>query len=252
MAHLVALMTDFKAGTASAPVTAEHVSLFMGSAQRPGLLDWPPALVFPALDMLRLVLLAPSAAPLISGSLIDRLVALLQPSAAGDPPDKAVSLMVMRAFANLAYGPKTRKLLAGAASAVLDTLATPLESGSTGLRLAAGTVLLNMSSLLKDTSALAAQTALSADATQLQALSLCAHTFSVPALLQPTEEETLYRVLVALSTLLSLAATTHATALDLDMPATLRALELPPTAATKVTAQREALLATLGSPWSKH
>ena len=72
---------------------------------------------------------------------------------------------------------------------MLDTLATPIESGSSGLRLAACTVLLNTCSLLKD-STLASEAALNADALQLQTLSLCAHALSsVPPLAAPSEAQ---------------------------------------------------------------
>jgi len=253
-ASLVALMAQLKGGAASAKVTAEHVGIFVGTAGRPGLLSWPASRVFPALDMLRLLVLAPSAAPFVSGlepPLVDRLVALMAPSPSGDPPDKAISLMVQRCFANLAYATHTRKLLSAGASQALDTLATPIESGSTALRLAASTVVLNTCSILKD-SALAEHSALKADALQLQALSLCAHALSVPALVQQPEEESLYRVLYALSTLLSIAAATHALALDLDLPATLQGLTLAPTAAAKVKEQQQKLLTALAAPASKH
>ena len=62
----------------------------------------------------------------------------------------------------------------------------------------------------------------------------------------------MYRVLYALSTLLSIAAATHALALDLDLPATLQGLTLAPTAAAKVKEQQQKLLTTLAAPASKH
>ena len=66
--------------------------------------------------------------------LLPRVVALLQPNAEGAPPDKAVVLMALRCFANIAHCGESRRLLGSAASEVLDTLAAPMETGSTGAR----------------------------------------------------------------------------------------------------------------------
>mmetsp|Transcript_14401 Transcript_14401/g.42883 ORF Transcript_14401/g.42883 Transcript_14401/m.42883 type:complete len:260 (+) Transcript_14401:1530-2309(+) len=258
-------MDGLKAGAPSAAVSSAQLSLFLGeppaaggsvggSPAAGGLLAWPPAQLFPALDMLRLVVLAPSAASPLGGHtppLVSRLAALL--AAPAEPPSKAqaaVALMVQRCFANLTYSPPTRKLVAPLVSEMLDTLATPIEAGSSGLRLAACTVLLNVSSLLREAT-LAGETALKADALQLQALSLCAHALSVVAMSAPSEEEALYRLLVGLESLLSLGATSLALALDLDLPAALTALTLPDGAAPKVKDARGRLLTLLATPLSR-
>ena len=67
----------------------------------------------------------------------------------------------------------------------------------------------------------------------------------------PSEEESLFRLLAALSTLVGLGLTVLATALDLDIPAALQALTLAESAAPKVKESRQRLLATLAAPTSK-
>ena len=84
----------------------------------------------------------------------------------------------------------------------MDTLALPIESGATGVRLAACSVLVNLAFALGAAAAAGGAAAADADALPLQALSVCAHALSVGAMLsEPAEEESFYRVLVALQVL---------------------------------------------------
>ena len=57
----------------------------------------------------------------------------------GPSADKPTTLMVLRCFANALHCAQLRPVAAAAASAsaVMDTLAVPIESGATGVRLAA-------------------------------------------------------------------------------------------------------------------
>lgn len=254
MATLGDLMRALKSMGERAPISAAQLALFVGGGNRSSeLLRWPPAQLFPALDVLRLVVLAPAVAPLLSSldpPLIPRLVALIPDAATADKPLQAVSLMVHRCFANLAHNKATCKLFMASASEVLDTLATAIETGNSPLRLAACTVLLNTCSLLKD--AMMEKTAIKADALQLQTLSLCAHALSsVEQMALASEEEALYRLLTSLETLIGLGASTHSLALDLDIPTALQALPLADTAPAKVKESRARLLTKLSAATSK-
>ena len=116
---------------------------------------------------------------------------------------------MLRCFANALHCAPLRPVAAAAASAsaIMDTLAAPIESGATGVRLAACSVLVNLAFALGGAAgaASAASAGGDADALPLQALSVCAHALSVGAMVaQPAEEESLYRVLVALQALLGL------------------------------------------------
>ena len=116
---------------------------------------------------------------------------------------------MLRCFANALHCAPLRPVAAAAASAsaIMDTLAAPIESGATGVRLAACSVLVNLAFALGGAAG-AAGAGGDADALPLQALSVCAHALSVGAMVaQPTEEEALYRVLVALQALLGLTRT---------------------------------------------
>eukprot|EP00964_Phaeocystis_antarctica_P095751 scaffold62173_cov46-Phaeocystis_antarctica.AAC.1 len=93
VAALKGLVSLLKQGTGAAtPVTAQHVALFSGGAGGgTGLLAWPAKCLFPALDLLRLLLLLPAAAPHVQAvqpPLLPRLAALLGPAA-----DKPTTLM---------------------------------------------------------------------------------------------------------------------------------------------------------------
>jgi len=251
VAALTAMVEALKGGGGKAAITAAHVALFTGgggggggggAAGASGLLAWPAKSIFPALDLLRLVLLQPSAAAHVAAAqppLLPRLAALL-----GADADKPTTLTVLRCFANALYNEPLRPTAAAAASAIMDTLATPIESGATGVRLAACTALVNLSSALAEGAL--AQAGGDADALQLQALSLCAHALSVGAFAAPAEEEALYRVLVALAALLGIGASTLDVAHDLDVGSALQALQLPPSAAPKVKSSLAGLVATMG------
>ena len=243
---LVALLKQ--GGGAATPVTAQHVALFCGGGEGgAGLLAWPAKCLFPALDLLRLLLLLPAAAPHVQAAqppLLPRLAALLGPAA-----DKPTTLMVLRCFANALHCAQLRPVAAAAASAsaVMDTLAVPIESGATGVRLAACSVLVNLAFALSDAAAGVPATD-DADALPLQALSVCAHALSVGAMgAQPAEEEALYRVLVALQALLGVGPSMREMAREMDLAVTLKALPLPPAAAQKVTDCHAKLLGTLGA-----
>mmetsp|Transcript_870 Transcript_870/g.1758 ORF Transcript_870/g.1758 Transcript_870/m.1758 type:complete len:815 (-) Transcript_870:632-3076(-) len=252
MALLGSLVRVLKVGGA---VSAAQVTLLLGGGKGPCPLAWPAAQLFPVLDVLRLLVLAPTAAPFLAAlepPLISQLARLMPTSDLQNKTHLAVALMVQRCFANLAYNSATRKLVVSSAGEVLDTLASPIEEGSSGLRLAASTVLLNACLMLKENNTLSGETALRADALQLQTLSLCAHALSsVPAMTLLSEEEALYRLLVAVGTLIGLGATTHSLALDLDIPAALQSLTLPEGASPKIKETLERVLATLASASSK-
>lgn len=243
VAALTAMVELLKGGGGKAAITPAHVALFTGGGAGGGLLAWPAKCIFPALDLLRLVLLQPSAAEHVAAvqpPLLPRLAALL-----GADADKATTLTVLRCFANALYNVPLRPTAAAAASAIMDTLATPIESGATGVRLAACTALVNLSSALAEGAL--AHAGGDADALQMQALSLCAHALSVGAFVEPAEEEALYRVLVALSALLGIGASTLDVAHDLDLGTALKALQLPPTAASKVKNSLAGLVRTMGA-----
>ena len=237
IASLTGLVEALKTGGAPS-VTAAQLAIFTGGAGGGGLLSWPAKQAFPGLDILRLLLLAPAAAPHVAATqppLLPRLAALLGPDA-----DKATSLMVLRAFANALYNPKLRATAMAAASSIMDTLAGPIETGATGVRLAACSVLVNVTFALREGGHA------DADALQLQILSVFAHAFTVDALLQPAEEESLYRVLVALDTIVSMGLVQRETAKELELGAALKALALPATAAGKVTELLKKLVGVLG------
>ena len=91
-----------------------------------------------------------------------------------------------------------------------------------------------------------------ADALQLQALSLCAHALTaVPPLADPAEDEALYRVLIALETVVGCGAAAHQAALDLDLAAAVGGLKLAESATQKVQQARGRIGTALAGPASK-
>ena len=258
-ARLVGVVEALKAGPGSAAsngLTTADLALFIGDGGASGgMLSWPLPLLFPVLDLLRLIALHPSAGPFLAAAqppLLPRLLQLLasaQALGAADKPAAASALMLLRTFANCASRKELRATVASAASELLDVLHTPLESGPTGARLAALTVMMNLCSLLSHGGELPASAALKSDAWTLQALSLIAFALSsVPALTTPPEEEALHRLLHALAALVSGhagAASAAETARELELPAALAALALPPTASPAVVAAKERCVSAL-------
>lgn len=252
-ARLTALVGVLKAS--GSKVSKEDLELFLGSGSAGGLLSWPTAYLFPPLDLLRLVVLQPPAAAHVAAAqppVLPRLIALLtscQAAEAGDKPAAAAVLMLLRTFANMASRRELRALVATSASELLDTLHAPLEAGPTAARLAACTLLMNLTSLLHSGGELPPEVALKSDACALQALSLVAFALSsVPVMTTPAEEESLHRVLVALGALVgggSAASSAADTARDLDIPSALAALALPSTASPLVVAARDRCVAAL-------
>jgi phospholipase A-2-activating protein len=255
IARLTAVVEALKAGPTSARAAnlgAADVALFIGVNGSEGMLAWPTQYLFPALDLFRLVVLLPAAAAQLAAAsppLLPRLITMLtkcQEAGAADKPAAAATLMLLRACANMASCAELRLPVAMEASALLDTLNAPLEYGPANNRLAAATLLLNLTSLLAHGGAVPAEAALRSDAWTLQALSLLAFALALPAVL--AEEETLHRLLAALASLVSGHAAASAaadTARELELPATLTALVLPPTASPLVLAAKERCLAAL-------
>merc|ERR1719263_203204 len=149
--------------------------------------------------------------------------------------------MTLRCVANALHNPATRAAAAAKAADVLDALAPAIEPpAAAAVRLAAATVLLNVCSAMR-AGALAASA--DADALQLQALSLCAHALTaVPPLADPAEDEALYRVLVALETVVGCGAAAHQAA---------RGLNLAESATQKVQQARGRIGTALAGPASK-
>jgi len=251
-ARLAALVRTLKDPTMyhATTISSEDVAVFLGDASGDGLLAWPTAQLFPCLDLLRLLVLHPDAAPHLIVSkppLLPRLIGLLTTAQAtpADKPASAAALMLLRTFGNMAAMDALRPLLAPSASAVLDVLSPPLESGATTARLAAVTCLHNLA-MLATAADLSAEAQLQMDGVPLQALSLVAHALaSVSALVEPAEEESLFRLLLTLNGLVKATAELASTAKDLDLPASLSALALPASAPEKITSGRAAVLAIL-------
>jgi phospholipase A-2-activating protein len=225
-------------------VSAADLALFTGAGGAGGLLSWPLSRVFPALDLLRCLLLHPDAAKLAAGAggtppLLPRLLSLLasvQPPGTTDKMEGAARLMALRGLANLAANPNAARREGQAAAAelapeLLDALGPSIEHGPSAARLAACTLLLTITSILRQ-GELPPAAATKAEAAQLQGLSLCAHALSLGALLEPAEEESLTRALSALSALVALEGGA-ATARDLDLGGSLAALALPASASSR-------------------
>jgi len=234
----------------STTVTAAEVALFLGPG---GLLSWPLPRLFPAADLFRLLVLHPAAAPHLSsesppvlGRVLEVIAAAEASASAGDKPAGAAILMLLRAGANIASRPELRPLVAASASSLIDGLAAPIEAGPSQARLAAVTLMHNVCAILsaKD---LPGEARLQMDGVPLQALSLISHALSsVGGLLEPAEDEALFRLLATLGTLLTGVDGSVQTAKDLELPTTLGALSLPATAASKTSACKAAVLKTLG------
>ena len=173
--------TMFHAST----VSALDVDVFVGSAEADGgLLAWPTAQLFPCLDLFRLLVLHPAAAPHLTAAnrlpLVPRLLSLLSTAAEKAPSEKpamAALLMLLRTFGNMAAMAPLRPLIAPSASALLDVLSSPLEGGPTPARLAAATLLHNLAALVT-ASDLSSEAQLQTDGVPLQALSLVGHAVS--------------------------------------------------------------------------
>jgi len=234
-------------------VSALDVDVFVGSAEADGgLLAWPTAQLFPCLDLFRLLVLHPAAAPHLTAAnrlpLVPRLLSLLSTAAEKAPSEKpamAALLMLLRTFGNMAAMAPLRPLIAPSASALLDVLSSPLEGGPTPARLAAATLLHNLAALVT-ASDLSSEAQLQTDGVPLQALSLVGHAVtSVSALVEAAEEESLFRLLLALNVLVTVSAENVTTAKDLELHASLTALALPATASEKLSSLRTAVLARL-------
>ena len=179
-ARLVGVVEALKSASGSAAsnaISKADVTLFVGDGASGGLIGWPTPVLFPAIDLLRLLALHPSASPHLTAAqpLLPRLIALLsscQALGAADKPAAAASLMLLRTFANMASMKELRLPVASAASELLDTLHAPLEHGPSGARLAAATLILNLALTLSSGGELPAAAALKSDAWSLQALSL--------------------------------------------------------------------------------
>ena len=234
-------------------VSASEVDLFTAPT---GLLAWPLPLLFPAVDLFRLLVLHPDAALHLSSqppALIPRLIGVLataNQAADADKPAAASVLMLLRTFANMASRIELKGMIASSASALVDALSPLIESGAATARLAAITLLHNVCALLVSKE-LTPEQSLQADGVPLQALSLIHHALStVPALTRQADLESLFRLLVTLSTLLGSGADMVETAKGLGVGAALSALPAlePPTApeAAKIGACKAAILKTLG------
>jgi phospholipase A-2-activating protein len=241
-ARLSKLVGVFKGqnGGAGAPVDKEDVALFLGGGGKgaDGLLAWPMALLFPCVDLLRLLILHPKATPLIAGAepaAVPRLLSLLsaaQAASADSKPAGAAALMLLRCLANMASRTELRDAVAASASEQLDALSSPLEAGPAPARLAACSVLYNLTCV--DWKAAPADASLRSEAFALQAVSLLSHALTnVPGLREPAEEESLHRLLLALHNLLGGGSGAGAmpgaaeAAKDLELAAALKGLSLP-------------------------
>ena len=236
-AKLTALVGLLKSGASS--VTGEDVALFVGAdGAAGGLLAWPMPILFPAMDLFRLLALHPKAATLLASAsppILPRLIGLLtsaQSAGADNKPAGAASLMLLRCLANMASRRELRDAVASSASEQLDCLSKPLDDGPAPARLAACSVLYNLACI--DWRALPAEAALRSDAWTLQALSLLSHALTaIPSLSTQAEEESLHRLLLALYVLLGgnsengPAPGAIETAKELELPAALKALSLP-------------------------
>mmetsp|Transcript_35616 Transcript_35616/g.74806 ORF Transcript_35616/g.74806 Transcript_35616/m.74806 type:complete len:173 (-) Transcript_35616:283-801(-) len=150
-----------------------------------------------------------------------------------------------------AHADAFKQIVAPHISKILDAISAPISDGVTTVRLAACTVLLNTTALLKGGFA-ASNTWLDADAAQMQCVSLCAHALgSVEAMTQPSEAEALYRVLTAFSTTLEVDSSAVELSRDLDMEAALRSLKLADGAPPKLAERVNALTSTLGAKRAK-
>lgn len=226
------LVGELRAGRLSPGVVRAGLAALVGADGRPGALGWPAAQLFPVLDVLRLALLhAPSeAVATAQPALVPRLAALLAPGSAVTA-DKAAPLMLLRGLANVLANPQTRELAAPHACVMLDAASQYLGgSGSAQLRLAACTVLLNASSLLKEPRPPADPQPLALQVVTLAALALS----SAPALATKPEEEALYRLLCALTPVLEAGGGAAEAAHDLGVPSALTSLPLAADAAAKV------------------
>lgn len=151
--RLTKLVNALKAAPAG-DVSKDDVALFLGAdgaGGGAGLLAWPLPLLFPCLDLFRLLMLHPKAAPLLVSAdppVLPRLLSLLntaQAAGADSKPAGAASLMLLRCLANAASKRELRQALAQTAADQLDALSKPLDEGPPPARLAACSVLYNLS-----------------------------------------------------------------------------------------------------------
>jgi len=162
-------------------------------------LGWPPAQVFPALDLLRTALLQPAAASSVrafSPPVVPRLLSLLKPDAAAPAP---TVVMALRSIANMTTVPALHPLVGEQASDVLEAASEHLNSPAAApARTAAVTVLLNFSVFIMSSPT-------SEEESQAQILSALspalAQAAEAAATLQGAEEEVALRLLAAVGTL---------------------------------------------------
>ena len=200
--RLTKLVNALKAAPAG-DVSKDDVALFLGAdgaGGGAGLLAWPLPLLFPCLDLFRLLMLHPKAAPLLVSAdppVLPRLLSLLntaQAAGADSKPAGAASLMLLRCLANAASKRELRQALAQTAADQLDALSKPLDEGPPPARLAACSVLYNLT-IVDWRSLPGSDWTVRMEGWTLQALSLLSHALTnVPSLQTAAEEESLHRL----------------------------------------------------------
>ena len=234
--RLTKLVNALKAAPAG-DVSKDDVALFLGAdgaGGGAGLLAWPLPLLFPCLDLFRLLMLHPKAAPLLVSAdppVLPRLLSLLntaQAAGADSKPAGAASLMLLRCLANAASKRELRQALAQTAADQLDALSKPLDEGPPPARLAACSVLYNLT-IVDWRSLPGSDWTVRMEGWTLQALSLLSHALTnVPSLQTAAEEESLHRLLLALHAMLGGVSDSSVfpgaieAAKDLELPAAIR------------------------------
>lgn len=203
------LLSRAAAGGASGAATAPLEQLALLGK----MLRWPAAQLFPALDIARLLALDAAYAPALAqdagsaaapgGGGIGGAFA----TAAAEPQLPANQQTALRLACNAFQHPVLRQWVAAQASGLLDGFASCLQSGSKAVRLGAATFLLNCA-VLQDAEL------------KVQLLSGLSELLGSSS--DAEQPETLYRVLVALGTVLHQDSMTRSIAADLDVPQQVR------------------------------
>ncbi|KAL7641525.1 UNVERIFIED_CONTAM: hypothetical protein RMT77_007396 [Armadillidium vulgare] len=166
-------------------------------------LQWPPEHVWPALDILRLALRSEAAHVkwLQDGKgegLINLLVSLLSPSI-----PLPTQLLSLRCLTNIACSDPGKKALMSSSNNIISSVASLAPYPNKNMEIAATTLLINLSTILKDTKNLEEQCQLLSGAATLA--------------MHVNDSEAQFRVLVAIGTLLTCGKNLIAFAKSLDV-----------------------------------
>jgi len=158
--------------------------------------EWPIDKVFPAIDILRVVMIHPDGSEKVGkGSHFQNIIDIILQRAMEGKEEVAISLLTLRFLCNSLKVASCRAAILQSLSNVLDCVSDHMSSPNKNIRSAVATLLLNVSVALNE-SCTAPENAISQILAVIQV-----------GLSNTLEDETIFRILVTVGTLLQVSAT---------------------------------------------